>query len=125
MKILITGGSGFIGRNLREQLDSSYVIHAPASSELNLVDSEKVRDYLRTHSFDIIIHSATWNATRNSPKDLSLVLNYNLRMFFNIVRNKGRFNRMILLSSAEDFSRPHWIPGMKEEYFDTHVPGDD
>ena len=34
MKIFITGGSGFIGRNLKEQLGDKYQVAAPASSEL-------------------------------------------------------------------------------------------
>ena len=36
--ILITGGSGFIGKNLREQLQGKYNIYAPSHSELELLD---------------------------------------------------------------------------------------
>lgn len=85
-KILITGGSGFIGRNLKEQLAVKYNILAPSHRELELLDGSKVQDYLERSHFDVVIHAATWNATRNSEKDLSKVLDHNCRMFFNLAR---------------------------------------
>jgi len=38
MKILITGGSGFIGKNLVESLSRKYDIDAPAHSDLDFLD---------------------------------------------------------------------------------------
>src|ERR1035438_1628890 len=37
MRILITGGSGFIGRNLAEQFASMYEVSTPSSAELDLL----------------------------------------------------------------------------------------
>lgn len=124
MKIFVTGSTGFIGRNLVEQLINKYKIHAPTSKELDLFDEDKVYDYLKMHKFDIVIHAATWNATRNSPKDLTKVLPNNLRMFFNLVRCEQHFGKMIYYGSGAEYDRRHWIPKMKEDYFDTHVPAD-
>jgi UDP-glucose 4-epimerase len=125
MNILITGSSGFIGRNLNEQLSRKYSITAPSSSQLNLLDAYAVQEYLKKESFDIVIHSATWNATNNSPKDTSKVLENNLRMFFNIARCNTFYCKMIYYGSGAEYDRNHWIPRMKEDYFDTHVPADD
>jgi UDP-glucose 4-epimerase len=125
MKIFVTGGTGFIGRNLVEQLSRIYEIHAPTSKELNLLDEDKVYDYLVMHKFDIVIHAATWNATRNSPKDLMKVLPNNLRMFLNITRCSHHFGKMIYYGSGSEYDRRHWIPRMKEVYFDAHVPAGD
>lgn len=125
MKIFITGGTGFIGCNLKKQLSNKHEIHAPKSSELDLFDEEEVHEYLNMHVFDIVIHAATWNATRNSPKDLTKVLPNNLRMFFNLARCNKYFGRMIYFGSGAEFGRENWIPKMKEDYFDTHVPVDD
>jgi UDP-glucose 4-epimerase len=125
MKILITGASGFIGRNLFEQLKDKYEIYAPSSSELNLLADDKVSEYLKINHFDVVIHAATWNATRNSKKDLEKVLDNNLRTFFNIARNDNRYGKMIYYGSGAEYDRNHWIPKMKEGYFDTYVPKDD
>ena len=123
-KILITGASGFIGRNLKEQYENEYDVYAPSSSELNLLDSENVTNYLRENQFDVVIHCATWNATSNSKKDTSKVLENNLRMYFNLARHQNLYGKMIYFGSGAEFSREHWKPKMSEEYFDAYAPTD-
>ena len=125
MKILITGGNGFIARHLREQLDSGYVLLSPNSKELNLLDASRIFDYIKGNEFDVIIHAATYDAApKHSTKDPSRVLEYNLKMFFNIARCKDYFDKMIYFGSGAEFGRENWIPKMKEDYFDQHVPVD-
>lgn len=124
MKILITGGTGFIGHNLREQLQDKYKIYAPSHKELELLDEKKVSNYLKKNHFDVVIHCATWDATRNSKKDTSKVLECNLRMFFNFTRCDGDYGKMIYYGSGAEYSREHWTPKINEDYFDTYVPTD-
>ena len=125
MKILITGGTGFIARNLSEQLSSECNIVSPNSKELNLLDSPKVFDYIKKNPFDVIIHTATYDAApKHSIKDPLKVLENNLKMFFNITRCKEFFGKMIYFGSGAEFGRENWIPKMKENYFDRHVPVD-
>ena len=42
IKILLTGGSGFIGRNIYNSLKSNYQITRPSSKKLDLTDREQV-----------------------------------------------------------------------------------
>lgn len=121
-KILITGGKGFIGRNLVEQLQHDYEITAPSSLILNLLDSDRVRDFLHANVFDIIIHCATHDASRNSKKEESLILENNLRMFFNLARCRDLYGRMFYFGSGAEYDRDHYIPKMHEDYFGVHVP---
>ena len=47
-KILLTGGSGFIGRNILESfLVEKYDICHPSRKELNLTDSDSVKNYFK------------------------------------------------------------------------------
>jgi UDP-glucose 4-epimerase len=124
MKILITGGSGFIGRNLAEQYAGRHDVEAPSRAELNLLDAEAVRAYLERHRFDVAIHAATDRSTRQLGSGPEL-LNRNCRMFFNLARNPHTFGRMLFLSSGAVYDRAHWRPQMAEDDFDAHVPADD
>ena len=123
MRLLITGGSGFIGRNLAEHLTSSYEVWAPSSAELDLLKEQAVRDYLDAHRFDVIIHAATTRSNRRvaAPPDL---LDRNCRMFFNLVRNRGRFGKMIHFGSGAEYDRVQLPARVRETYFDTRVPRD-
>jgi len=124
-KIFITETSGFIARSLFEQLNIEYNVLSLRRKELDLLDSLKVFDYIKSNQFDVIIHTATYDAAQKySTKDPSKVLENNLKMFFNIVRCKDYFDKMIYFGSGADFSREYWIPKMKEDYFDQHVPTD-
>ena len=56
--ILITGGNGMVGRNLREAAQNTHTILAPSKSELNLLDEKDIISYLKEHSPKTIIHCA-------------------------------------------------------------------
>ena len=123
MRILITGGSGFIGMNLGEQLASSYEVSAPPADELDLLRELDVREYLRARHFDVVIHTATTRSNRRvaAPPDL---LARNCRMFFNLARNQGQFGKMIHFGSGAEYERGDLPARVREEYFDTRVPAD-
>ncbi len=123
MKVLLTGGSGFIGRNLAECLDGRYSIVAPSSAELNLLDESCVREYLRAGHFDVVVHTATTRSNRRmgAPPDM---LDCNCRMFFNLARNQSFFGKMLQFSSGAEYSRAGLPARVSESYFDTHVPTD-
>ncbi|MDD5155310.1 MAG: NAD(P)-dependent oxidoreductase [Candidatus Omnitrophica bacterium] len=125
MKILITGGNGFIARNLFEGLNGEYALVSRSSAELDLLDSREVFEYIKGNRFDVIIHTATYDAApKHSAKDPAKVMENNLKMFFNLVRCNDRFGRMIYYGSGAEFKRENWIPKMKEDYFDRYVPQD-
>lgn len=59
MKILLTGGSGMVGRNIQEHPRASAVqLLTPARGELDLMDASAVDAYLLAAKPDFIIHAA-------------------------------------------------------------------
>ena len=124
MRILITGGSGFIGRNLAEQYAGRHEVAAPSRRQVNLLDPVAVRDYLEASRFDVVIHAATERSNRGLASHPDL-LDRNCRMFFHLARNQHAFGRMLFLSSGAIYDRAHWHPRLLEEEFGRHIPADD
>jgi len=60
MKILLTGGTGMVGSNIREYNDiSRHVILSPSSWDLDLTDQESVGRFFDEHDdIDCVIHAA-------------------------------------------------------------------
>lgn len=124
MKILITGTSGFIGKNLEEKWNGKYNIYCPKRNELNLLDTEQVQEYLKKNQFDVVIHAANTNNTRNKATTSYDSLDGNLRMFFNLERCKEYYGRMYYFGSGAEYDMQHYVPDMKEDYFGKHIPSD-
>ncbi len=120
-KLLVTGASGFIGKNLAELFSGKYLVSAPTRAELDLTNDIAVKDYLAARKFDVVIHSATGRSNRKSTAP-DLFKN-NCRMFFNFARNQHLYGRLLHFGSGAEFGIR--VPRMKESFFDTHVPSDD
>ena len=123
MKILITGATGFVGKNLVGYFkEDGFDVFAPTEYELDLTNSEKVVEYLDKHMFDVIVHSATiLRAGTVYPAD---VCELNLKMFFNLIRGISGKTKIINLGSGSEYSRKYWHKKMHEDFFDKYVPED-
>lgn len=59
MRILLTGGSGMVGRNIQEHASAKkHSVLAPSSREMNLLDRESTARFVRENKPDVVIHSA-------------------------------------------------------------------
>lgn len=120
-RILLTGGNGFIGRNILEQLKNDYQIFAPSSKELDLLDQEAVRQYLQSHDITDVIHAAVYNQKRrdqNPEADLSS----NLKMFYHLAEHADHFNKMIYFGSGAEFDKRFPIHMAREQDFGRTIP---
>lgn len=124
-KILLTGSNGFLAKSFHEKLKDNYSVAALSRKELELNDASSVSEYICENQFDVVIHAATYDAApKDSPKDPNMVLENNLKMFFNLTRCSDFYGKMLYFGSGAEFSRPFWVPKMSEDYFDKHVPTD-
>ncbi len=58
MKILITGGKGFVGKNLEEKLKEKFNVFALGKDEFNVEEKEKIINKINEIKPDITIHCA-------------------------------------------------------------------
>ncbi|MEO7860819.1 MAG: NAD(P)-dependent oxidoreductase [Nitrospirales bacterium] len=121
--VLITGGNGFIGRNLVEHLTDSFLVVAPSRQELDLLDLDAVDRFFKSTRIDLVVHSATTPGHRNALPAMDLV-ERDMRMFAALVRNREHFQKMVFISSGSVYGRHHYQPKMKEEFFGSYIPND-
>lgn len=114
--VLIIGGTGFIGRNLRQYFEENtgYLVLAPTRKELNLLDDQACKTYLSSKRPDFVIHSAV---------DITSVEN-SLKMFFNIFNEHDSYGQLIQLGSGAEYDRRVYQPKMDESRFGISIPID-
>ena len=104
LRILITGGTGMVGKNFIENNQSkNYKIYAPTRDELNLFDFEKINKYLSEKKPDYIIHAAgKVGGIQANIKQPLLFLQENADMGKNLVlaAKNQNIKRLINLSSS-------------------------
>ena len=125
MKILLTGGSGLVGRNVLPILKKKYDIYAPTRKELDLLDYKAVEKYLKKNKFDIIFHCANPNQAHNSIDSDYEILNKSLRCFMNLYRLRKRCNKLFYIGSGAEFDKTKDMIEISEKNFDRSVPLDD
>lgn len=123
VKIILTGSSGFIGRNIYENWSNKYQILAPTHQELDLTNSEAVKRYLQKERPDVVLHTANTNELVH-PERSPYVMELNLRMFFNLANCNDCYGKMLYFGSGAEYDRQHYIPHMSESYFGTYIPED-
>ena len=127
MNIFITGSNGFIGSHLKEYLSSlysQYILFTPSSSELDLANEIAVDDYILSNKIDIILHLANKGGDRTTV-NMKNVTEYNLRIFFNIVKHEKNVKKIISFGSGAEYSKHKAIIEAKEEDYLKSQPLDE
>ena len=131
MRVLVTGASGMVGRNLVSYLHGNGVDTIPtdiAGWEIsgNLLDREFVFGKLASLDFDAIIHMAAITDIKKTVEDPRLTFEVNCVGSLNMLELARRKNvsRILCTSSANVYGAPRTNPVTEESPFDPRVPYD-
>jgi GDP-L-fucose synthase len=122
--VLVTGGSGFIGRRLVLGLSAVHGVLAPTHAELDLVDADAVRRWLAAHPVDAVVHAAVKPGHRNAA-DRDHLAERNLRQFYSLVRCRDAFGRLVVLGSGAVYGAQRPVVRVPEEALGDRVPADE
>lgn len=101
MKILITGGKGFVGSYLANNLRADNIV-AVGKDKLDLLNPQQVNEFFNNFQFDVVIHTALVGREQLFSTD-SKYLNENLLMFTNLYNNRQKFGRLFNLGTAYEY----------------------
>ena len=122
--IFITGAGGFIGRNLTEQFSKKYKLLTPGHRELDLLNEKAVDNFFKKNKIDVVINCAVIGGSRKE-EHVESALSGNLRIFFNLLKNKDRYKKMIHFGSGAEFDKSKPIVKVKETDLGKTIPQDE
>ncbi|MCI9198943.1 MAG: NAD(P)-dependent oxidoreductase [Lachnospiraceae bacterium] len=124
-KILLTGSSGFVGRNILPILREEYEVLAPSRQELDLKDQLAVKEYIKEGDFDAVIHSANPNPVKNAQCDESnRMFEDSMRIFMNFYNASSLCKKIIYLGSGAEYDKSMDIVDIKESEIGRSIPLD-
>ena len=112
MNILITGGNGNIANIIKNNL-TKYNIFSPPKYELNILDLNKLKEYIEINNINVIIHTAIQGGRRTKVDSYDVVYN-NILMFENIINVSRNMKMVINFDSGAIYDRKSDILNRQE-----------
>lgn len=123
--VLLTGGTGFVGRNIAPILEQTCNLLVPTRAELDLLDDEAIAQYLEDNAVDVVVHSANPNPVKNPRDDGDRdMFAASIRSFMNVFRLRDRCDRVLYLGSGAEFDKRRDLQQIVEEEVAGAVPVD-
>lgn len=101
MKILITGGNGYVAKSLSRGLSNKYEITSINRNTFDLTDTKATNNWFNDKYFDVVLHTAITGGSRFKLDDQQVIKN-NLDMYYNLKSNKNHFNKFISFGSGAE-----------------------
>ena len=119
MRVLLTGGTGMVGRNIKEHQNAcNYCVLTPSRKELDLTNREQIRSYLKTNIPEYIIHAAGLvGGIHANIANPSKFLIENLEIGCNLISEAARIGVKNIINLGSSCMYPKNGPNpLKEEY---------
>ena len=113
MKLLITGGSGYIAKSLHTAFYQLYDVTMISRKDFDLTSYEAMSNFFEGKYFDVVIHCAVKGGSRlvkESFKDMD----DNLSMYYNLLQHRSKYGKLIHFGSGAEFNSPESPYGLSK-----------
>jgi len=101
LKILITGGKGYVGKSLYNALKNKYDVTCITRQDFDLTAFQAINQFFQNKYFDVVIHCAVQGGSRLKP-DSYKDMDVNLAMYYNLLQHKPYYNELIHFGSGAE-----------------------
>jgi GDP-L-fucose synthase len=120
MKILITGGKGYIAKSLYNALKDKYDITSVSRDDFDLTNQIATNQFFKGKYFDVIIHCAVSGGSRLKEDNWD-TMDKNLSMYYNLLANKTSFNKLIHFGSGAEVHMPNKPYGFSKKVIQNSI----
>ncbi len=118
--ILITGGRGYIAKELYSALKHDYHVTTISRDTFDLSNAHQTESWFQDKHFDVVIHTAIRGGSR-LVKDDSVVLDNNLQMYFNLLSQQSKYTKLINIGSGAELSSTNSPYGLSKHVIRTSL----
>ena len=101
MKILITGGNGYVAKSIYKALAGKHQIDSISRADFDLRSSRLTDLWFKDKEYDAVIHTAVKGGSRLVLDEASTI-DDNLKMYNNLSKNSNRFKKLIHFGSGAE-----------------------
>jgi len=120
MKILITGGNGYIAKSLYSKFKDKYKVKVITRQTFDLTNGDLMREWFRGQYFDVVIHTAIKGGSRLYIDDDTIIKD-NLAMHNNLLANKIQYDKFISFGSGAELFMPDTPYGISKKIITTSI----
>lgn len=106
MKLLITGGNGYIGKSLYESLKDKHHVTTTTRQNFDLSSYDSTCEWFNEREFDVVLHTAIVGGSsflgNRREQDEGFMMQQNLAMYNNLLVNKHHFKKLISFGSGAE-----------------------
>ena len=113
MKILITGGNGYIAKSLYNSLKNTYEITTLTRNNFDSNHFKVLDSYLKHKYFDVVIHCAVSGGSRLKEDTIGDMDN-NLQMYYNLLNCRDKFDKLIHFGSGAEITQSETPYGLSK-----------
>ncbi len=122
MKILVTGGSGFIGKAFIKKYRKKFDIVAPSHAQMDLTDARSIEAMFARNKFDAVLHLAGTNEVGgDSALEAANLIMFKNIQYMSIVHG---VKKLIIVGEGAEFDRSRPIVDITEDMIGDSIPSD-